>query len=47
MGCLDMGCVSVPLRGLIMWKLRFSNDAYNSILVSVPLRGLIMWKQTK
>ena len=36
--------VSVPLRGLIMWKLQLPPRVRRRTLVSVPLRGLIMWK---
>ena len=36
--------VSVPLRGLIMWKLLCFFFYMPQRLVSVPLRGLIMWK---
>ena len=36
--------VSVPLRGLVMWKLnKVQYHDYQSS-VSVPLRGLVMWK---
>ena len=39
-----LGKVSVPLRGLIMWKRSPGSFIYLFYLVSVPLRGLIMWK---
>ena len=43
--CLEF--VSVPLRGLDMWKLLLTSSDKNIswALVSVPLRGLDMWKQ--
>ena len=37
--------VSVPLRGLDMWKLEISAYWLYSGQVSVPLRGLDMWKR--
>ena len=36
--------VSVPLRGLIMWKPIPYFLTFFTLSVSVPLRGLIMWK---
>ena len=41
----DANCtVSVPLRGLDMWKLKKAYLSQAKIHVSVPLRGLDMWK---
>ena len=37
--------VSVPLRGLDMWKLCGRNANSRCFKVSVPLRGLDMWKR--
>ena len=42
--CTYASKVSVPLRGLIMWKLYQSMSSPPLLPVSVPLRGLIMWK---
>ena len=39
--------VSVPLRGLDMWKQRLQPLHSKDLKVSVPLRGLDMWKQWK
>ena len=40
--------VSVPLRGLDMWKLFYCQEKTRVLnFVSVPLRGLDMWKQTR
>ncbi len=38
--------VSVPLRGLVMWKLPGASRVMETYrwTVSVPLRGLVMWK---
>ena len=41
---ITFGYVSVPLRGLIMWKHRELQSDGLACKVSVPLRGLIMWK---
>ncbi len=42
---LRINHVSVPLRGLDMWKLPTKKERNGDILVvSVPLRGLDMWK---
>ncbi len=44
MKCIPEEDVSVPLRGLDMWKPSESTEFMESVIVSVPLRGLDMWK---
>ena len=43
-GRRSQSLVSVPLRGLDMWKQRAADPLAFAYQVSVPLRGLDMWK---